>query len=197
MSQQLRFQGVHGDECNCGRRASIRHCPSCGSARIYAYAHPEYHTNLAGDIELVNQLFRCYGCGHKFIDAERQFCEAPPFGVELAKLKVRRLAEAKQRGEYLRPDEQKVAEILEKVQEHIQEEPNEPLPVVKGTVEAEAVVETLPTIDLEHPGLTQAEYNVAEKAFKLEWVNRRLMGQDTGMKIEDYVARRMKGEIIE
>src|SRR5213079_2690965 len=104
--------GIHGDQCNCGRRATIRHCPACGSARVYGRSG-RMHTHLNGEVKLVKTEFRCQACTHLFIDEEREFCEAPAVGSRLAAQRVRALAEAKASGEYLRPKEDKAAESLQ------------------------------------------------------------------------------------
>lgn len=106
--------GVKGDECICGRRMTVRHCPSCGSSRIYARMD-RHHVMLDGSVKKVDVEYRCQTCGHLFIEDERQFCEAPPVGAVLAAQKVRALAEAKKQGEYLRPADQKLAEALQEV----------------------------------------------------------------------------------
>jgi len=56
--------------------------------------------------------FRCQGCGHLFVDEEREFCEAPPVGTSLATQKVRALHNAAQSGEYLSPTERIAAESV-------------------------------------------------------------------------------------
>lgn len=103
--------GVKGDECQCGRRQTIRHCPACGSSRAYARMN-RYHTMLDGSLKLVPTEFRCQSCGHLFIDEERMFCDAPPVGPKLAARKVQALAEAKKSGEYLSDSEEKAAKAI-------------------------------------------------------------------------------------
>jgi hypothetical protein len=104
--------GVKGDECQCGRRATIRHCPSCGSSRVYARMN-RAHVLLDGTKRFVDVQFRCQSCGHLFIDAEREFCEAPPVGPKLAAQKAKALFEAKQSGEYMSPKEAKMLRTIE------------------------------------------------------------------------------------
>ena len=106
--------GVKGDECQCGRRATIRHCPSCGSARVYARQN-RMHTLISGEQKFVEIQFRCQGCGHLFIDQEREFCEAPPVGNVLASQRVRAIHEAAKTGQYLRPADEKIADSLQKL----------------------------------------------------------------------------------
>lgn len=107
--------GVKGDECQCGRRASVRHCPSCGSSRIYARQR-RHHVFVDGSTRLVEVEFRCQTCGHLFVDEEREFCDAPPVGPKLAAQKVKALHEASQTGEYLRPEDQKIADAIKQIE---------------------------------------------------------------------------------
>jgi hypothetical protein len=182
--------GFPGDECNCGRRASVLHCIACGSTRIYARSYRP-HTHLNGETKIVETQLRCQSCNHVFIPEERQFCEAPPVSEVLAKLKVRRLAEAKARGEYLNPQEQKVASVLNKIQQQ---------PTVESQVEDHATaIEPQPQPEGFKPpiGLTREEYSVADRAFRLEWAQLKLSGQDSGMSVEEYVERRLKGELFQ
>lgn len=106
--------GAKGDECQCGRRMSVRHCPSCGSSRTYGYAQNQWRERLDGKMESV-RLFRCIGCGHKFTDEEREWCQAPPVSAALALLRMKAIHEAKERGEYLNPNDEKVAEALQEL----------------------------------------------------------------------------------
>lgn len=111
MAIQKQMIGVKGDECQCGRRATIRHCPSCGSTRVYARSN-RVHTYVDGSMKHVDVEFRCQGCGHLFVDEERQFCDAPPVGTILAAQKVKALQEANKTGEHLRPRDKKLADAL-------------------------------------------------------------------------------------
>jgi hypothetical protein len=72
MSLPKMYRGTRGDECQCGRRKSIRHCPAerCGSFKIYA-PKPE----IIGD--KVVQRFKCIRCGHRFTDTDTEWCLAP------------------------------------------------------------------------------------------------------------------------
>jgi hypothetical protein len=186
--------GVKGDECSCGRRETVRHCISCGSTRLYARQN-RYHQCLNGEIKLVDNEFRCQGCGHLFIEEERQFCEAPPVGQTLAKLRVQRLAEASQRGEYLRPKDAKIAEIIDKVVEASRS--------TTATIDESSNESQNNSMQQSDPnfvppnGLTRAEYDVADRAFRLEWAQKKLVGQDTGITVEEYVERRLKGELFQ
>jgi hypothetical protein len=104
--------GVPGDECICGRRQTVAHCPSCGSTRRYARAN-RMHRLVDGTDKFVKVQLRCMSCGHEYIDAEREFCEAPPVGAILAAQKARALYEAKQSGEYLSDKELKMLKAVE------------------------------------------------------------------------------------
>ena len=103
--------GVTGDECVCGRRATIRHCPECGSFRIYGRSG-RLHKHLDGVERLVERQFRCQACTHLFIDAEREYCQAPAVGKKLAQQKVAALHEAAQSGDTLTPTERIAAESI-------------------------------------------------------------------------------------
>ncbi len=204
MSQQPRFQGFPGDECICGRRATIRHCPECGSVILYPYAKPEHFTNRRGEMIITDRLFRCRACGKKFVDEDRDFCDAPPTNLVLAKLKVQRLNEARARGHYLTPQEEKIAGIVAKIKAPKSEASNgnestEAQTEPKSEVEALAEGSSNPKdINFIPPnGLTRPEYDVADRAFRLEWAHKKLAGQDTGISVEEYVERRLKGELFQ
>lgn len=190
--------GIRGDECDCGRRASVLHCNVCGSRRIYARSNRQ-HLHLDGSIKFVANEFRCQTCGHVFIEEERQFCDAPPISEALAKLKVQRLHEAYQRGEYLRPADAKMAEAIEKAIEAHKPQ-GEPSSSVATNTLSDTSSEATPERDpnfVPPNGLTRAEYDVADRAFRLEWAQKKLMGQDTGITVEEYVERRLKGELFQ
>lgn len=104
--------GIKGDECQCGRRASVRHCIACGSSRLYARQN-RFHQFPSGEVRFVQTEFRCQTCNHLFVEEERPFCNAPPVGDVLAGQKVRALIEAKKQGEYLRPNDEKAADALQ------------------------------------------------------------------------------------
>lgn len=57
------------------------------------------------------------GCGHLYVDEEREFCSAPPVGQKLAQERLRAIAEAKLQGNYLRPGDERIANSLAKVAE--------------------------------------------------------------------------------
>jgi hypothetical protein len=103
--------GVAGDECQCGRRATVRHCPSCGSFRVYGRTN-KVHKFPDGSYKLVETEFRCQACTHLFVDEEREFCEAPAVGKKLATQKVAALHEAAKSGDALTPAERIAAESI-------------------------------------------------------------------------------------
>jgi len=110
-------RGIKGDECQCGRRASIRHCPSCGSSRIHAlkaeYEPVEGHTTNKGEpLYRKLQEFKCISCAHIFEESDREFCEAPPVSKVLAQQKVKAIREASKTGEYLNSQDQKLASAI-------------------------------------------------------------------------------------
>jgi hypothetical protein len=106
--------GFKGDECQCGRRATLRHCTSCGSSRTYA-RHNRLHTLSNGEERFVKIQFCCQACGHEFIEEEREFCDAPPVSAALAQQKLKAMSEANQTGEHLRPNDKKLADAVEKL----------------------------------------------------------------------------------
>ena len=85
--------GVKGDECQCGRRQTVRHCTQCGSTHIYSRQHRP-HLFESGVTKYVDIEFRCQRCSHLFIEGDREFCNAPPVGPKLAAQRVKVLAEA-------------------------------------------------------------------------------------------------------
>lgn len=111
MSIPHHLRGVKGDECQCGRRASIRHCPACGASRIYGYVNEQWFERPNGKVERV-RLFRCLSCAHKFTDSDREFCEAPPVSAALALQRIKAIHDASQTGEYLRPQDEAIAKAL-------------------------------------------------------------------------------------
>src|SRR5438445_12380567 len=103
MGQPQRIIGVKGDECNCGRRASVIHCPRCGSSRVYSRLNRK-HRMINGEDKFVETQFRCQACSHLFIEEEREWCDAPPITAALALMKQQRLHEASKTNEYLAPN---------------------------------------------------------------------------------------------
>lgn len=85
---------IRGDECQCGRRKSVLHCPFCGSTQVRTYANPRFHKHLNGDVKEVASLRHCNACGKNFTDDEREFCNATPIGAADAARKLQILAEA-------------------------------------------------------------------------------------------------------
>ena len=157
--------GIKGDECQCGRRASVRHCPVCGSSRLYGYSNPQYIEKDDGTFEAA-KLYRCLGCGEKFQDSQREFCEAPPVSKALAAQKVKALHEASKTGEYLNPTDKKAADAIN-----------------------ELLVET-------HKELTDTELRNLDFAFRRMWVDQRMKAKQNGQKFDenvyDFVIRMLK-----
>jgi hypothetical protein len=122
MPLPAKYIGVHGDECQCGRRASVRHCISCGSVRIYARME-RMHTLASGEKRFVDVQFRCMSCGHLFIEIEREFCEAPPVSAALARQRIKAIHDASQTGEYLNPSDVKIADAIQALMPASQEDP--------------------------------------------------------------------------
>ena len=179
MTQQPRFAGVKGDECQCGRRASVRHCPSCGSARLYGYARPEYYKDKNGNVTLVEKLFRCQSCSLRFVDEDREFCEAPPFGSILAAQRVKALKDAEKSGEYIRPEHR------------------EALKAINNLLPKELLVET-------PREFTDTELRNLDFTLRREWVRLRMNAKQNGQKFDetvyDFVIRMLKesnhGEVV-
>ena len=88
-----RIEGVKGDECDCGRRASVIHCIQCGSTRVYSRMN-RAHLCMNGETRHVENQFRCITCGKLFIEEEREFCQAPPFTAILARQKAKAIHDA-------------------------------------------------------------------------------------------------------
>jgi hypothetical protein len=106
--------GIPGDECDCGRRKSVRHCPACGSSRLFGYAQPQWHKDVYGNMEQT-QLYRCIACAHRFTDKERVYCDAPPISTPLARQKMEAVRQAKEQGEPLRPNDAKLADVVNEI----------------------------------------------------------------------------------
>lgn len=118
------MHGLPGDECECGRRKSVRHCPYCGSTRMYPYAEDHYTeypgvTTKSGEILYRKvRLIRCLSCPHVFSEDELQLsCGAPPIAEALAKQRIQNIHNAKASGKPLSPVEQKMANSIQAVLE--------------------------------------------------------------------------------
>lgn len=228
-----RLVGVKGDECQCGRRASIRHCTVCGSPRIYARMN-RLHVFVSGEKKWVETEFRCQGCGNLFIEEEREFCEAPPISSVLAQQRIKAIFDAKQSGEYLRPLDAQIAESVGALLTSDQQDPKKAFDLLVYQLRIEYVdrkaageVMTLtmeqhvearlkqlnvkPPINGEAPvipdevvkPLTQPiddsqpdSVPVEERSIRLEWGRKKLAGRVVP-DIEDYVRRRLAGELFE
>jgi hypothetical protein len=75
MTLPLNYVACEGDACKCGRRASIRHCPTCGSFRCEGRAS----LRIRRDNGDVVERYKCMRCMEIFDDYARQFCEAPVY----------------------------------------------------------------------------------------------------------------------
>lgn len=106
----IHLRGVKGDDCQCGRRFTIRHCPKCGSTRTYCYSQ-EQTIERAGVLVKV-RLFRCVPCGHRYTDEDREFCDAPPINVALANQKIQALAEANRENEPMNEKDKNIVAAL-------------------------------------------------------------------------------------
>jgi hypothetical protein len=181
--------GIKGDECDCGRRSSVLHCNACGSTRIYARTG-RLHTHLDGTTKFVETQLRCQTCGHLFIQEERQFCEAPPVSEALARLKVQRLAQAREQGEFLRPHDAQAADAIVELLAQSKVEPEE-----TSTEDAPAEVTSeasIPSKEADREGYEIATYNL-----RREWVLMNANGQAPTKTAQEYVERKLKGELFQ
>lgn len=105
---------IKGDECQCGRRASLRHCIRCGSSRVYSRLN-QWHTHMDGTTKPVPSQYRCQTCSMLFIESEREWCLAPPVGTMLAAQQIKAIHEAGTTGEYQRPEDIKIAKALKEL----------------------------------------------------------------------------------
>ena len=164
--------GVYGDECQCGRRMTVRHCPACGSFRIYGRTG-RLHKHLDGTLKLVETQFRCQACTHLFIDEERQFCEAPAVGKKLASQRVAALHDAAQTGEPLSDAERTAA-----------------LSVVRALKEGKTLEETA-KVELTDDQYTKLVWDVKREYADKKFAFLSKKGDNPGT-IEEYVPKRMK-----
>lgn len=190
--------GIKGDMCACGRRATVRHCIECGSARVYARQN-RLHTFKSGEQKFVEIEFRCQACGHTFTEEEREFCNAPPITIALAKLKVQRLYEASKENEFLDPS------VMAKAVELAGQKPNEVIQEMKDHNEG-MVVDWTPRSDEEVAALvenekaldTRKDMSVPERLARREWADAVAMGQRYRLPTADeFVKRRLSGETME
>lgn len=224
--------GVKGDECQCGRRATIRHCISCGSVRVYARMN-RAHLFHSGETRYVATEFRCQSCGYLFVEEEREFCEAPPVNAALAQQKIKALHDARQSGEYLRPLDAKIADSVEALLAPSQEDSKKAfdklvfqlrIEYVDRKAAGEEMTQTMeqhvesrlkelkvtpptsnepPVIPNEVIAQPKDEADaqrdaipVEERSIRLEWGRKKLAGRVVP-DIEDYVRRRLAGELFE
>jgi hypothetical protein len=170
--------GVKGDECVCGRRKSVLHCPHCGSSRVYARKR-RLHKMLNGEEKFVEIQFCCQRCGHFFIEEEREWCDAPPVGPVLAQQKAIALFEAHKAGEHLRPSDERAAKAM---QEYVQTQS-----LVEARAKTPADIEQA-TKDLEY-------------ALRYQWADinleAKMKGEVPTEDVETFVSRNMKERGIE
>jgi hypothetical protein len=94
---------------------SVRHCPSCGSTRSYAYVHKVSRKNsLTGELE-EHQKYRCIPCGTEYIDAEREFCHAPVVSTQLVAQRLRAMQETAKAGIALSSEEKKMVKAIKTI----------------------------------------------------------------------------------
>lgn len=105
--------GFVGDMCQCGRRASLIHCPTCGSSSNRA-RHNRLHKHMDGQIKFVDVELVCNLCGVTFVHEDRKFCNATPIGIQDATRKLHMLAEAAS-SPNLTPDQQTAASTAKKL----------------------------------------------------------------------------------
>lgn len=241
MRVDKRLMGVKGDECQCGRRATVRHCTSCGSPRCYARMNRQ-HRFANGEVRFVEIQFRCQTCGHLFIEEEREFCEAPPVSPVLAQAKLKAIHDAVQTGEHLNPSDTRLAEALKdllpssgqdprkaydtlvyklrvefadrrasgealtmsmdayvehRLKELQVQPPEQSSPTSEELSQSQADNSSLP---LEHPiQLDDPQRDaipIEERSIRLEWGRKKLAGRSLP-DVEDYVRRRLAGELFE
>jgi len=190
------------------------------------------HTFVNGETKHVDTQFRCQTCGHLFIEEEREFCEAPPVSAALAQQKLKAIHDASQQGEYLRPEDARLADSLRELL-HTTEDPKKAFDKLvfqlrieyvdrkasgeKMTMSMEEHVESrlkelnvtpptngeAPVLPKELVELPKDEADpqrdvipVEERSIRLEWGRKKLAGRVVP-DIEDYVRRRLAGELFE
>lgn len=197
-------RGVKGDECSCGRRASVRHCPVCGSSRLYTYAMPQWHTRLDGTTIRVDRLTRCLSCSHRFEEEDRQFCEAPPPTQKLAEQRARVLAE-----ELAKTNPQRAQELMhqgnitpqtvakaenESITDQIDVSQSPSVAVQEINYALQQEAEQDKTIPFEEKQKVVASR--MEALLQKEWAFAKLRGKTLTPTIEEYIERRLKGELF-
>jgi hypothetical protein len=70
------YVATEEDMCKCGRKASIHHCPRCGSFKLKAYAKLESIYDEHGNLTEV-QAYRCDACNFRFNERMFLACQAP------------------------------------------------------------------------------------------------------------------------
>ncbi len=110
MSLPSNYVGVDGDKCRCNRRASLRHCPSCGSFKVNFRRSQSGKSSTGHYIE----RFICSRCGRVFDDDDRKVCEAPTYltKVQRAAADIARAQQAASQGGPLTKKEEVIVEAF-------------------------------------------------------------------------------------
>jgi hypothetical protein len=113
MSIPVSYIGISGDRCSCGRRASIRHCPECGSFRLALKRGKPL--SEARTSRPPRDIFRCIRCGFEFDDEMRVDCTAPVYRTkqQIAALEILRIRQEKQNGYPLTDWEAKLLQSID------------------------------------------------------------------------------------
>jgi hypothetical protein len=88
MSIPISYVGVDGDRCSCGRRASLRHCPSCGSFMVKFRPSARISRQTEEGSWQFIERYTCTRCGFVFEDSLRKSCEAPVYMTKQQRLVV-------------------------------------------------------------------------------------------------------------
>jgi len=114
MALTFDFIGTPSDSCRCGRRASKKHCPFCGSFQIKAYRTTRkiYDPETKFTVELTN--YACEKCGIKFDETALSKCEAPEYLTKEKKalLNITRTARAIKDKQPLTKSEKVISKIV-------------------------------------------------------------------------------------
>jgi hypothetical protein len=111
MSLPANYVGIEGDRCQCNRRASIIHCPVCGSFKV------QYKASLStmrGQNERISR-FKCSKCGMVFEENDwKTHCEAPLYLTKPQQIahEILRTRESMLRNAPLTQREESIAQTL-------------------------------------------------------------------------------------
>jgi transposase-like protein len=111
MSLPMNYVGVEGDCCRCNRRASIIHCPACGSFKCVYKASL---SSMSSSGERVSR-FKCSKCGMVFEEVDwKTHCEAPIYMTKAQQVahEMLRTRESQIRNIPLTKREEAIAETL-------------------------------------------------------------------------------------